>query len=311
MESSNTTPQLSCEQVRQLLDEKSAGASPEALHQHLKTCADCRAELRLRAVMSQMLAEPPADLTDSVMNRIRAEQKKTAGRLRFIRRAGAVAAAVVLIPAVVILAPILLRTGNSVTSDDAARDEETRAQIVDTTLPETTAAALFGTFSGAYSAPIAPDADAPEAEKSPAKPASTNEASKILFSTASASDTGTPQPSPETVPETAPVSAAPSYVRPKEQSATERQTSPSTMASDTAAAAPQSELPVYAVLRALVGERVLSAHIAAFSGSDVDLPAYLCGMFSVTREEFVEQAQNMSLTFTDEELDLLFPAENQ
>ena len=120
MESSNTTPQLSCEQVRQLLDDKSAGASPDALRQHLKTCADCRAELRLRAVMSQLMEEPPADLTDSVMSRIRAEQKKTASRLRFIRRAGAVAAAVVLIPAVVILAPILLRTGNSVTSDDAA-----------------------------------------------------------------------------------------------------------------------------------------------------------------------------------------------
>ena len=37
----------------------------------------------------------------------------------------------------------------------------------------------------------------------------------------------------------------------------------------------------------------------------------LCGMFSVTRQEFVEQAQIMSLSFTEEELDLLFPAENQ
>lgn len=311
MESSNTTPQLSCEQVRQLLDDKSSGASPDALRQHLKTCADCRAELRLRAVMSQLMEEPPADLTDSVMSRIRAEQKKTASRLRFIRRAGAVAAAVVLIPAVVILAPILLRTGNSVTSDDAARDEETRTQIVDTTLPETTAAALYDTFSDAYHAPTAPDAEVPEAENVPAEPASTDEAPKLMFSTAPASDSGTPQPSPETTPETAPVSAAPSYVRPKEQSATDRQTSPSTMASDTAVHAPQSELPVYAVLRALVGERVLSAHIAAFSGSDVDLPAYLCGMFSVTRQEFVEQANIMSLSFTEEELDLLFPAENQ
>jgi len=126
MEANNTTPLLDCEQVRRLLEEKSAGASPEALRLHMKSCADCRAELRLRVAMNQMLEEPPADLADNIMTRIRAEQKKTAARLRFIRRAGAVAAAVVLIPAVVILAPILLRTGNSAVAGDDARLGEIR-----------------------------------------------------------------------------------------------------------------------------------------------------------------------------------------
>lgn len=317
MEANNTTPLLDCEQVRCLLEEKSAGASPEALRLHLKSCADCRAELRLRVVMNQMLEEPPADLADNIMTRIRAEQIKTAARLRFIRRAGAVAAAVVLIPAVVILAPILLRTGNSAVAGDDARIEEIRTPTEAERLPETTAAA-FNTFADIIPETAAPAGDTPE-EEDYTYSAAGNEAAKVMFSTspaeteqnAPAPAAPAPEAAPETVPETAAVSAAPSYVGTKETSASDRQTSPSTMASESVTAAPQSELPVYAVLRAMVGEKVVSAHIAAFSGSEADLPVYLCRIFSVSREDFVRQAADMSLSFTDEELARLFPVSAQ
>ena len=314
MEANNATPLLRCEQVRQLLEDKSAGPDREALRLHLKTCADCRAELRIRAVMTQMMEAPPADLADNIMTRIRDEQKKTAARLRFIRRAGAVAAAVVLIPAVVILAPILLRTGNSAVAEDDARLEEIRTPTEAERLPETTAAAaadFFYTFGDTAPETAAPTGESPEAEDN-SNTAATTEAPKIMFSTAPATEAAPAPaaPAPETVPETAAVSAAPSYVGIKETSSAERQTSPSTMASDSSAA-PQSELPVYAVLRALVVEQVVSAHIAAFSGSDADLPAYLCTIFSITREEFAQQAAAMALTFTEEELDRFFPAAQQ
>lgn len=318
MEANNTTPLLDCEQVRRLLEEKSTGVSPEALRLHLKSCADCRAELRLRVVMNQMLEEPPAGLADNIMTRIRAEQSKTAARLRFIRRAGAVAAAVVLIPAVVILAPILLRAGNSAVAGDDARIEEIRIPTEAERIPETTAAAADLTEAFLDTSP---EAEAPAGEETDAQNktlAAETEAPQLLFSTAPAetkqkAPAAPADPAPETAPETAAVSAAPSYVGTRETSTSvsDRQTSPSTMASESVTAAPQSELPVFAVLRAMVGEKVVSAHIAAFSGSDADLPAYLCSLFAVKREDFVRQAADMSLSFTDEELDRFFPVSVQ
>ena len=303
MESSNKLL-LQCEQILDLLETKPTEEERQALRLHLKQCADCRAELRLRALMAQMSEEPPADLTNTVMTRIRDEKRKTAARLRFIRRMGAAAAAVVLIPAVVILAPILLRTGSSVVTDDALLQEETRAEAV----PET-AAPEFLTFTADSDAPTEIPASG-SGENSDNRYAETEDVQNPpMFAAAPPAQS----PEPETIPETAPATAAPvaptappSYVTTKATSTAERQTSPSTMTADSSAA-PQEEDPVYAVLRSLVGEKIISAHIAAFDGEEEDLLPYLCEVLSVTREDFELQAQRMALSFTEAELDHLFP----
>jgi hypothetical protein len=306
MESSNKLPLLQCEQILDLLETKPTEEERQALRLHLKQCADCRAELRLRAVMTRMAEEPPADLTNSIMTRIRDEKRKTAARLRFIRRMGAAAAAVVLIPAVVILAPILLRTGNSVVTDDALLKEETRAAE---TAPET-AAPEFLIYTTDSDIPTEIPASGSSADSDNLSAEAEDVQNPPMFSAAPPVQS----PAPETSPGTAPAATAepiaptapPSYVTTKSTSAAERQTSPATMAADTAAA-PQAEDPVYAVLRTLFGEKTISAHIAAFDGEEEDLLPYLCGALSVTRQDFVLQAQRMALSFTETELDRLFP----
>ena len=96
---------MDCERARALisaqLDGELSAAEAAALQAHLETCADCREERRwmqqLDAALPAYELEPPAQLHDAVMQRIRSEGKTKKRRVWIPAAAIAAAAALVLL----------------------------------------------------------------------------------------------------------------------------------------------------------------------------------------------------------------------
>ncbi len=75
-------------------------------------------DAELLSLMKASAYAPPADLKVQVMRRIRAEKAKAAHRRLMKRITAAVCAAVILVPALVIVVPMLRGSGNSVAEAD-------------------------------------------------------------------------------------------------------------------------------------------------------------------------------------------------
>ncbi len=138
---------LSCETCRELLSDGIPPALAEAAEAHLAACPACRAEYEFLRLMQDGAVgdEPPADFTQGILCRIRKERAARA-RLRSLRRiAGAVAAAVVLVPALMILSP-MLKNQMAETMPEAAETKSTVAAAVDT--GEEMPKLLFSTAAG-------------------------------------------------------------------------------------------------------------------------------------------------------------------
>jgi len=311
----NEKAAISCDDALLLLENDPA--SPD-LSAHLARCADCRAEARVRELMRQLNAEVPAGLCTSVMDQIRAQRVREASRLRWMRRVGALAAAAVLVPAAVILAPIMLRADRAVMTDGQV-EQTVSAAATETTVPET----VQFTAAGSSDAP---------AETVPETVQETKTVTVTATSAHTYADTASPTAAEETkgklifaVPpnvqggivtsEAAPPSTAPEYVAKKTQDAGEKSGGLSTMAADstdepmTTAPAPLPEPlkldPAYSVIMSIAGAEEVQMY-TVISASSVVTPAELCRHFGITREAFESGAAALSLTFTEEELRRIF-----
>lgn len=273
MNMDNSCQDLSCERAASLLDEGIKPAENAALAAHLARCGECRAMARIMELSASLAAEVPAGMTDSVMRCIRVERTKQAARMRFIRRFGAAAAAAVLVPAAVILAPILFR------AEDAApvTSGEEDVFVADTqpeTLPETLAAATAEAYADTTFAP-------PVLLMTPPPAAVTTAASEEAKTTTAF------------VP---PVGSAPSYV--SQDKNQKIQSTYATMAVEDM----KTERPLQAVFTALIGAEAA----ASLKEDDLAAAALLCYEHEITRAEFLEAAAALEVEFTKAQLDAIF-----
>lgn len=283
--------------------------------------------------MRRLQESPPPYLTDAIMGEIRAERGKTARRLRMIRRFGALAAAAVIVPTMVLLAPIFLHSTDTLSMDDDAfavgvknateatdgavmpiEDESARYSassvppVEPSTEADTTATAteiltdaVFGQAAPAENSEDSTadsasgsDTAANEVTNSPkyeaTSPVETDVVSQDSGSSGSTSGTLAP---------------APDYVGAKEQP-NDRTSSGITTMGNGDITIPQSEAAYLTVFRALLGDEVLEALLADWTMTEDVLPRYLLENSAVTRADFVAQADELHLSFTDEELDAIF-----
>ena len=126
------------EQICALLDGELSAAEEAALRAHLDECADCRAFLAameaVYGLTAKDLPEAPADLTQNVMTRVRAEAGKTKkpGKvLRFpVRPLAAAAAAALVLWAGARALPMFSPKGMSASAPAAAGGAETAGSTV-------------------------------------------------------------------------------------------------------------------------------------------------------------------------------------
>jgi len=301
METTNANLKLSCEAVRMILDDGIPESDREALRAHIAVCADCRAETRLRLLTSQLSEEVPAGLNESIMGEIRAQRARETARLRFIRRIGTVAAAAVLVPAVLLLAPLLHRADTAAQSDAVNTVEETRGSAAENT--------------------ALPDGGLPM--DSPDENGSEAEVPVVLYSTAASGTAeeenqekyrvpaiGEPEASEAdpanteiAVMGTAAVSGAPDYVGTKDKKQDDK--TMSTMGTETDAV-PREEADWYRVLRRVTGDAVLNAWMKNYTGESGACAAAACRELEVSRADFTAEAEALQIRFTDAELDAIF-----
>ena len=204
-----------CEEMRGKIDEYLDGAlSPEEarrLEEHMSSCPDCSEELRLARAVLKALGElgeieVPSDFLGRVHEKIDAEKARSRKRLIYIRRAGALAACIVLAAAVYsgFDGGQFEKNGNEMLTQErmentaAPTPEPTAAPAADTAVPQkevepevtvqptqapkkqapkpaksapaasaTPAATVTPTVSAAPTEENAPAADAPEAATAP------------------------------------------------------------------------------------------------------------------------------------------------
>ncbi len=273
MNMENSCQDLSCERAASLLDEGIKPAENAALAAHLARCGECRAMARIMELSASLAAEVPVGMTDSVMRCIRVERTKQAARMRFIRRFGAAAAAAVLVPAAVILAPILFRAEDAapVTS---AEEDVLAADTQPETQPETLAAATAEAYADTTFVP-------PVLVMTPPPAAVTTAVSEEAKTTTAL------------VP---PAGSAPSYV-----SQDKNQKILSTYAT-MAVEDLKTERPLQAVFTALIGAEAASS----LKEDDLAAAALLCYEHEITRAEFLEAAAALEVEFTKDQLDAIF-----
>ena len=277
MHTENNSP-LSCEKAIALLDEGIQGAENAALEEHLAACGECRAMARILQISASLAADVPADMTGSVMTRIRRERLKQSARMRFVRRFGAVAAAAVLVPAAVIFAPILFGA-----KDAASVPAEGVTAAVADTAEETMA------FTCAETVVEAP-AETEAASRGPVMmmappPAVTSEVSHTEDAANGASDA---------VP---PAGPAPSYVT----SFSAQKQSDSAYATMAVDEMKQSR-PLRAVFTVLLG----AEKAALMEENDLAAAALLCRENKITREEFLAAAEALHVEITEEQIKAIF-----
>lgn len=204
-----------CEEMRGKIDEYLDGAlSPEEarrFEEHMSSCPDCSEELRLARAVLKALGElgeieVPSDFLGRVHEKIDAEKARSRKRLIYIRRAGALAACIVLAAAVYsgFDGGQFEKNGNEMLTQErmentaAPTPEPTAAPAADTAVPQkevepevtvqptqapkkqapkpaksapaasaTPAATVTPTVSAAPTEENAPAADAPEAATAP------------------------------------------------------------------------------------------------------------------------------------------------
>ncbi len=125
---------LSCADFRDLLEDGMPADLAEAAEEHLAACPVCRTEYEILRLMRDHAAsdEPPAGFAVGVLEKIRKERARRA-RLRTLRSiGGAVAAALVLVPALLIWTPMLGDSEAKITPDTTA---DTRSTAEETENP--------------------------------------------------------------------------------------------------------------------------------------------------------------------------------
>ncbi len=259
---------LSCEAVSALLDEGVKAADNAAVKAHLAACGECRALSRILEWSASLSEEVPAGMTEAVMTQIRRERLKQKARMRFVRRFGAVAAAAVLVPAAVILAPILFGAG------DAVPTEGVTAAVADT-VPETMAQ-IAQTYADTTRAPV----------MMAAPPAS-------AAAEATAAEDNAVNGTAETVPPSGP---APSYVI---KSPSKR---PDCSYATMAAEELKTSRPLQAVFTVLLG----AEKAAALEEDDLAAAALLCYENEITREEFLAAADALHVEIAEEQIQAIF-----
>ena len=274
----NNSP-LSCEKAIALLDEGIKSADNAALEAHLAACGECRAMARILQISASLAADVPADMTETVMTRIRRERLKQSARMRFVRRFGAVAAAAVLVPAAVIFAPILFGAKDAasvpaegVTAAAADTAEETMAQIAAETVAEAPAET-----EAASRGPVMMMAPPPAAVTSEASPSENDE-----------------NGASETVP---PAGPAPSYVT----SFSAQKQSDSAYATMAVEELKQSR-PLRAVFTVLLG----AEKAALVEENDLAAAALLCYENKISREEFLAAAEALHVEIAEEQIKAIF-----
>ena len=271
MNMENSCQDLSCERTASLLDEGIKPAENAALAAHLARCGECRAMARIMELSASLAAEVPVGMTDSVMRCIRVERTKQAARMRFIRRFGAAAAAAVLVPAAVILAPILFRAEDAAPVTSAEEDV-----LAADTQPETLAAATAEAYADTDTTFVPP----------------------VLMMTPppAAVTTAVSEEAKTTTALVPPAGSAPSYV-----SQDKYQKIPSTYAT-MAVEDLKTERPLQAVFTALIGAEAASS----LKEDDLAAAALLCYEHEITRAEFLEAAAALEVEFTKAQLDAIF-----
>ena len=311
---------LSCEEVRALLDEGVPGERCPDVDAHLAACPDCRAEARIRSLAASLAADPPPGFTDGVMRLVRAEHAREIRRRSLLRRAAAVAAALVLVPVLAVTAPRLARIGKHTAGGapaemimftapaapgGAAGEEhapgttavpETRAAVpeaaVDPDTAEETAAVTGALLAASGEDPGgAPEAGAPaEAPAENAAPDNANGASAPDTAAAgNAADTAAPAPAPE-------------YVT-KREPAPAPETTALTVCGIARAPDPDDALRVIA---AIAGEDAYEAWCAAYAGDAHTAARDAAATFSISREAFAAMAQKMEIAVSERTLAEIF-----
>ena len=267
--SMDTNCPLSCEEVSTLLDEGADTAENAALQAHLAACGECRALARILELSASLAEEVPVGMTDAVMTQIRRERLKQSARMRFVRRFGAVAAAAVLVPAAVILAPILFG------AQDALPTEGMTAAVADT-VPETMAQTAE-TYAETTSAPVMMMTPPPAVT------------AEETVGSAEDAVNGTAEPVP-------PAGAAPSYVIKSPQK--KQDSSYTTMAVEEM----KTVRPLQAVFTVLLG----AEKAAAVAENDLAAAALLCYENGITREQFLAAAETLHVEIPEEQLTAIF-----
>ncbi len=238
---------------------------------------------RIRELTAALAEDVPADLNKNVMRAIRAERKRDAFRRRFIRLGSAIAAALVIVPMAAVVVPVMIRQEKNM--DDAPRMED----AIDTAPPEqadgdlTVQFSTFSTDAAANGDGTAEDVTASEVQN----PADMPEAEA---------------PSPEATGAT----PAPDHMTKNSEAEDADPTADTFATEDTVIHHKvQSESAVMTVLRTLIGE-VRLKQLTAIQSSEAENPQTLIRLFDIQREDFCRTAQDLQLTFTQEELDDLF-----
>lgn len=302
---------LSCEEVRALLDAGVPGERCPDVDAHLAACPDCRVEARIRSLAASLAADPPPGFTDGVMRLVRAEHARELRRRSLLRRASAVAAALVLVPVLAVTAPRLARIGKHTAGGapaemimftapaapgGAAAEEhapettaapETRAAAPETTVEET--AAVTGSV---LAAPREDRGEAPETGEpdGDAAPNSANGASAPDTAAAgNAVDTAEPAPAPEYVTKREPAPA------------------PETTALTVCGIARDPDLDdALRVIAAIAGEDAYETWCAAYAGDAHTAARDAAAAFSISREAFAAMAQKMEIAVSERTLAEIF-----
>jgi len=301
-------------------------------------------DARIREAEKRLQLEVPAGFTERVMEAVHREHLREAAharRMRWIRRASAIAAAVLIVPVVAITMPTLMRLERK--ADEAAPE----AERVLTATGETAAPGDV-LFSQSYS--TAPDSGAPEdilyavgvtpettagEEELPTKqttedhPGMTEDTAEAKTGAGADTNAGddsafgsyTEKIQAESVLK-APLAAAPEYVsRPSStaQDAIAVTTSAEILstASEEETAAPMGEIllqsrylgEIMTVIRSVAGEAEFDLWVSRYTGADEDAPAHACRAFGITEASFTKMAVELGFVFPEKLMDSLFENE--
>ena len=238
----------------------------------------------IRALTASLAADVPPNLKKNVMSAIRAERKRIAFRRRFIRLGSAVAAALVIVPMAAVVVPVMIRQEKNM--DEAPRAEDVLHDAV--AEPNVEDSHLYSADLSTSPASLSPETDAieitPEAENAPADVPEAESPAQEATGAVPAPDHMTKYPDAEDADPTADTFAA-------EEAVTHQKV--------------QSESALMTVLRTLIGEETLK-QLSAIQASEAENPQTLIRIFHIQREDFCRTAQDLQLTFTQEELDDLF-----
>lgn len=298
----NFSTDIPCTEALARIEQGTGEAEDSALAAHLARCADCRAEAHLRTLTAQLYADVPAGLNDAIMRQIRTERARTLAHRRWIRRFSAVAAALVLVPAVVIVAPILLDSANTstLTLEDIGDSETRRPVYTDAksesapetipsdTVEETETALVTEELFAANGALFGSTLHAEPSEAEADRETSAEDKMAVKNDADNAQDT---------------LPSAPSYVGAKGESET---TSKKVTTMSTFAAAGQSENTLFRVLRALVGDTEFDDYAEIYEGDDRALAIALCRDFQLSRTDLETQAAHMGVALSVIDLNVIF-----